>query len=520
MISQDLSGRRLRAIGLLLAVIVPLLAAIAVGLWLPRPSSSAADAAAPPEVAGLETLERGFTWIADTIKPSVVFVEVEQTVGGAVSLEEEPEPDIPEQWRDLLPPGFPWTPREAPRGRPEPQMPTVGQGSGVVIDPAGYIITNRHVVAEATKITVHLADGELYPAEVTGVDELTDLAVIKIEPKRPLVAAKLGNAEEAKVGSWAMAVGYPFGGSSSGGRFDEPLRYEPTVTVGVISATNRQIPSHMSNRPFRNLIQTDAPINRGNSGGPLVNIRAEVIGINQAIFTSTPWGGNIGVGFAIPINEHTQRILETLKGGETVVRGQLGVLVAPLTPALKAVYGAEYGVFVEEVLPDSPAAEAGVRAEDIVTAYDGRKVTSQDEFVGWVQGTRPDTSVTIELLRDGRPLKLKAKVGTLSPVVASKEPSGPEHNRLGLSVESMPEDQLRKAGLSGGVRVVSVDPLGDAGRAGLEEGDVIVKINRQEVADLRGYQEAVEALKKGDPVVIRVWRAGRTRTAQIDSLAK
>ena len=514
MSSADVSKRRFRGIGLAAVVVVVVLAAGLTVVWLAKPPGCNADAVMPAEVAELEALQRGFTWMADTIKPSVVFIDVEQKVSTERTATEGPGVEVPQPWRELIPPDFPFTPRRTPT----PPTPPVGQGSGVIIDPTGYILTNNHVVVGAEKVTVHLADGGTYPAEVVGTDELTDLAVIKITPKQPLVAAKLGDASEAKVGSWVMAVGYPFGGSRIGGRFDEPLRYEPTVTVGVISATDRQLSSDLPNQRFRDLIQTDASINLGNSGGPLVNIRSQVIGINQAIFTSPLSGGNIGVGFAIPINAHTKDIIGTLKGGEKVVRGQLGVLVTALTDTLRRVYGADHGVFVEEVQPDTAASLGGIKAEDIITTYAGKKVTSQGQFVNWVQNTKPGTTVKIEVLRDTKPLKLEVKLGELSPGVTAEQPTGVEHKRLGLTVEPVPGDQLGKMGIAGGVRVVSVQPLGDGARAGLQEGDVIVKVNREVVTDLESYQRALAQLKKGDPATLRVWRSGHIRTAQIESL--
>jgi S1-C subfamily serine protease len=363
-----------------------------------------------------------------------------------------------------------------------------------------------------------LANGESYPAEVTGTDAISDLAVIKIEPKSRLVAAKLGNADTCKPGSWAMAIGFPFGGQRFGGRFDEALRFEPTVTVGVISATNRQLESEIAGRPFRNLIQTDAPINPGSSGGPLVNIRAEVIGINQAIFTSGPVGGNIGVGFAIPIDENTKAIIESLKGGEPVVRGQLGVLVSPLTPTLKSVYGAEEGVFVEEVQPETPAAKGGVKAEDIILRYNGKPVASVDQFVTAVQNTKPGKTVEMQVLRDGKKQDLKVTVEALSLEQARKEPTKAEGGKLGLLLESLPADRASEIGLAGGVIVRSVSPMGAAARAGVQQGDVIVKINRQQITDVASFKAAEGGLKKGDPVAIRIWRGDRMFTAQIERL--
>lgn len=495
-------------------VLVVLLVAGAAGLtWLVRPSAGSAEAASRPDLATLEAVQAGFNWMADEVKPAVVFIEVEQKPGSG---EEEKEPEIEgmPDLRDFFGPGFPM-----PR-MPRPRRPEGGQGSGVIIDPAGHILTNNHVAGNAEKITVHLSSGEAYPAKLVGSDQLTDLAVIKIEAERALPAAKLGNARNLKVGSWAMAIGFPFGGQRYGGRFDEALRYEPTVTVGVISATERQIESDIPGRPFRNLIQTDAPINPGSSGGPLVNLRAEVIGVNQAIFTSGLAGGNIGVGFAIPIDANTRSVIEALKGGEPVVRGQLGVAVSALTPALKSVYGGDRGVFVEEVQEGTPAARAGMKPEDIISRYDGEEVTSVDQFVTMVQGTRPGTTVEVQVLRDGKPRSLQVTVEALSLEARKKPQARAEGGKLGLTVENLPADRASELGIAGGAIVRSVNPRGEAARAGMQPGDVIVKINRETVRSVADYNQAVGDLKKGDPVVIRVWRDDRVFTAQIERLGE
>ncbi len=494
-----------------IGLVVILLLSVGAITWMVRPLQSRAEAGAPPEMAMLEAVQAGFNWMSETVKPAVVFIEVEQKTKREETAE-GPEMEIPDPLRDFFGREFPFPRPQVPPG------PSMGQGSGVVIDPAGYILTNNHVVGSAAKVTVHLANGESYPAEVTGTDAISDLAVIKIEPKSHLIAAKLGNADTCKPGSWAMAIGFPFGGQRFGGRFDEALRFEPTVTVGVISATNRQLESDIPGRPFRNLIQTDAPINPGSSGGPLVNSRAEVIGINQAIFTSGPVGGNIGVGFAIPIDENTKAIIESLKGGEPVVRGQLGVLVSPLTPTLKSVYGADEGVFVEEVQPDTPAAKGGVKAEDVILRYNGKPVASVDQFVTAVQNTKPGKTIEVQVLRDGKKQDLKVTVEALSLEQARKEPTKAEGGKLGLSLESLPADRASEIGLAGGVIVRSVSPMGAAARAGVQQGDVIVKINRQQITDVASFKAAESGLKKGDPVAIRIWRGDRMFTAQIERL--
>lgn len=510
---------------MVLAVIALVVSVGAASVTVGRLWGDTASAAPPPEVASLEQVEKGLTWVAEKVKPAVVFIEVE----GKAEEEGEPEaspgpgdlpffwPDLPEPWRKFF-----FGPEDRPPQRPDRRsVPSIGQGSGVVIDPAGYIVTNHHVVGEAAKVTVRLANGESYPAEVKGTDKLTDLAVIKIEPKRPLVAARLGDAEQVKPGMFAMALGYPFGGSRSGGRFDEPMHFEPTVTFGVISATNRQIASDMPGRPFRNLLQTDAPINLGNSGGPLVNIRGEVIGINQAIFTSSFAMGNIGVGFAIPVNDQTKEIIERLKKGEPVVRGRIGVSVEAVTEPIKHDYGVDHGVFVTEVEKDSPAERAGVKMDDVIVKFGGKKVTGTDQFVNMVQSTKPGTTVEMEVIREGKPLTLKITVGALTPEQLAQRPAAPsETKKLGLTVEPLTPEMKEKSGLEEGVVVRSVEPLSDAARAGLQPGDIIIRMAGQRVKDVESYERIVRSLKKGEPLTIRVWRAGRYFTAQIENLTE
>ena len=517
-VNEPSSARRYAKFAWLVGLLAILLIGVAAATWIDRPSRNAAEAAPPADLRALEAIQAGFNWMADEVKPAVVFIEVEQKADEEEAVIQEY--DIPDPLRDFFEREFPFpAPRRAPS---PPRVPTTGQGSGVVIDRAGYILTNNHVVGAASKVTVHFPDGDAYPAEVVGTDALTDLAVIQIEADRELKAAKLGTAGTCKVGSWVMAIGYPFGGARAmsgivGGRFDKALRFEPTVTVGVISAKERQLPSDIPGRPFRNLIQTDAPINPGSSGGPLVNIRAEVIGVNQAIFTS-PIGGNIGVGFAIPINESTKSVIEALKGGEPVVRGQLGVLVSPLTPTLKSVYEADHGVFVEEVLSDTPASRGGLRNEDVIVRYAGKDVSSVDQFVNAVLSTKPGTTVDVAVLRDGKRVDLRVTVEALSLAMAESKPKRAEGGKLGLTVETLPAARASEMGIAGGVVVRSVNPLGQGARAGLQPRDVIVKINRHPITDVAGYERIVGKLQKGDAVAIRAQRADRAITAQIERL--
>jgi serine protease Do len=500
-----------------LTLVLLLVVSAAAITWIVKPQASSAEAGPPPDLTTLESMQAGFNWMAGQVKPAVVYIEVEQkTKDGPGGGEESPgaEEMIPDPFKEFFRGPQPRQPQ------PEQRGPEMGQGSGVIIDPEGYILTNNHVAGKAEKITVHLASGETYPAKLTGSDALTDLAIIKIEPKKAIPVAKLGDAENLKVGSWAMAIGFPFGGQRYGGRFDEAMRYEPTVTVGVISATERQIESDIPGRPFRNLIQTDAPINPGNSGGPLVNIHGEVIGINQAIWSSPLAGGNIGVGFAVPIDGNTRSIIESLKGGEPVQRGQLGLLVAPLTPTLQDVYGSKDGVFVEEVQPDSPAMKGGVKSEDIILKFGGKDIASVDQFVSAVQNSKPGMKKEIVVLRDGEKKTLTVTVEALSIAARKPQQAKAEAGKLGVTIESLPAERAGELGLAGGVVVKAVNPRGQAARAGLQPGDVIVKINRRVIKDTEAFQQAEEELKKGDAVAIRVWRSDRMYTAQIEALGE
>ncbi len=525
MCASDKSSRAnfFRAIWPVALVLLLMIGAAGITL-LVRPSAGTAQAAVtagPAQaMATLEAMQSGFNWMADQVKPAVVFIEVEQKqrAEDVASEQSQPNDELRNRLRDFFGDDSPFA-VPMPR-QPRPKGPEGGQGSGVIIDPAGYILTNNHVAGNAEKITVHLSSGETFPAKLTGSDPLTDLAIIKIEADRALPVARLGNAADLKVGSWAMAIGFPFGGMRYGGRFDEALRYEPTVTVGVISATERQLESDIPGRPFRNLIQTDAPINPGSSGGPLLNIHAEVIGINQAIFTSGLAGGNIGVGFAIPIDANTKSVIESLKGGEPIVRGQLGVLVSPLTPTLKSVYGADHGVFVEEVQPDSPAGRAGLKNEDVILKYNSDDVISVDQFVSMVQTSRPGKTAELQVLREGKTATLKVTVEALALEASQKQEARAEGGKLGMAVENLPADRASEAGIAGGVIVRSVNPRGEAARAGIQPGDVIVKINRQQVKDVASFQGAADDLKKGDAVAIRIWRQNRMFTAQIEHLGE
>ncbi len=375
-------GRRLAA-----ALLLCLVALAATGCSGPAPQSAgAAPPANPPAVTAPPPAEGG-SWldsysaasanVARAVSPAVAFVAAEVSRGGQVR-------------------GFP----ARRRG--------IAEGSAAVIDPAGYLLTNQHVVAGASRVRVLLPNGEEYPAQVVGSDAVRDVAVLRVKPKGRLPAVTLGDADALQPGAWAMAVGYPFGGELEG-----TLHFTPSVTVGVVSATGREIQSDIPGRVMRGLIQTDAAINPGNSGGPLVDSHGRVIGVNEAIYTTSEAGGNIGVGFAIPMNRRTKQIIESLKAGRPIVRGQLGIQVTQLVPELARRAGVDHGAVVRGVQPNGPAAAAGIGAGDVIIEYNGKAVNSPDDLVDMVQGTKPGTTVPVRLMRNGKAITVRVKVAQL-----------------------------------------------------------------------------------------------------------
>jgi len=252
-----------------------------------------------------------------------------------------------------------------------------------------------------------------------------------------------------------------------------------------------------------------------------VNIQGEVIGVNQQIVTGGPSGGSIGLGFAIPINARTKEIIETLKQGKSVVRGRLGVWVRQVTPAIAKVYGVKEGVFVDNVAPDSPAV-GQIKPGDVITEYDGQKVTSPDDLVARVEQTAPGTEAPLRLVRDGKPLTVTVKIGLLAGQAAAPTARPTEAGPLGLTVESITDRLARQYNLqvTTGVVVTAVEPTGDAARAGFRPGDVIARINRQDIANLAEYRRVVSELEAGEAVVIRVQRGDQSTVLEIDSLSK
>ena len=378
---------------------------------------------------------------------------------------------------------------------PEQEFRRFGLGSGVVIDAKGLILTNEHVVADAEKISVTLADGREFVGTVKGKDTRADLAVVKIDAKQ-LPVATLGDSSSVKTGQWAVALGNPFG-LMPAGPSARALGAEPTLTVGVVSALHRQLPrTSRDDRDYSDLIQTDAAINPGNSGGPLLNLQGDVIGINVAILTSSR--GFEGVGFAIPINK-TKGILDALIEGRKVIYGWLGIQIQDITDDVAEYYGLSdrEGVLVYQVLPESPASKAGLKDGDIIKVFDGAAIHHSRELIDRVSGTKAGRRVAVDILRDGKRQSLQVEIGE-RPAEVELAGAGTAEAWRGLQVAALSPETLERSNLPSGtvgVLIVEVENGSPAEQAGLRPGDVINEINRLRIENLSDYRNAIAQVK-------------------------
>jgi serine protease Do len=388
-------------------------------------------------------------------------------------------------------------------------------GSGIIVDPKGYIITNNHVVAGATRIKVRLRGGDEYTAKVIGMDDISDIAVIKIDGKGDFPYARIGNSKAMKVGDWVVAIGSPF-------------ELDQTVTAGIISATGRifkQDSIPFANTRFNDYLQTDAAINTGNSGGPLVNMNAEVVGINS--FISTPSGASAGVGFAVPAHLFTRVYNQILQTGK-VGHGFLGVNYNPFpfTPAMAKHFGVKQGSGVlitrvsgEKGSDPGPAAKAGIKPEDVIVEYDGQKIFGVEDFLVAVANTAPGRKVKIRAIREGQEKVFEVTVGERPPENQAKSRFSFEDREdkpkaeLGLDIENVPRNVARELEINGGARVASVAPgslADDAGLVGPDTrgpGDVIVAANGKPIASAQDLVDFVKGLKSGEAFVLKFLRA-------------
>ena len=450
----------------------------------------AADAppAAPIQPTAPAQILPDFTSLVSRVKPAVVSITTELGVQAASDDGEEDGP--------------------TPFGKMHPRhtQPSEARGSGFIIDADGTVVTNNHVVKGAKSVSVTLDDGTQLPARVIGRDARTDLAVLRIDAGRKLAFIELGDSDQVKVGEWVVAMGNPFG---LGG----------TVTAGIVSARSRDIGSG----PYDNFLQIDAPINRGNSGGPLFTQDGRVVGVNSAILS--PSGGSVGIGFAIPSNMVRTVVAELEKSGH-VTRGYLGVQAQPVTPgmasALKLTKGRvnQAGALVASVEPDSPAAKAGVQPGDLIVSVDDKPVENPRDLAVDVAAVQPGGQAKIELMRDGEAQTLTAAVTALPSDGTSDSTAPEQRERIGLALAPISPEARQELDLPAkvhGALVAQVRPDSPAEHAGLQQGDVIVGVGTQGIASpeqaVRAIRDAVHA---SHAVALRVLRDGHTRFVAVE----
>jgi Do/DeqQ family serine protease len=449
---------------------------------LPQPQGNSAV------LASIE--HNSYADVVARVAPAVVTIRAERVVRAP---RQHPFFDDP-SLQDFFGRGAPQTEQQAPR-----EMRQRALGSGVVISPDGYIVTNHHVVDGAEQITVEFTDRRTSPAKLVGTDQPSDLAVLKVDAK-DLPVLTLGDSDKVRVGDVVLAVGNPLGVGQ-------------TVTAGIISAKGRR--TDISDGSFEDFIQTDAPINQGNSGGALVNTGGELIGINSQILS--PSGGNIGIGFAIPSNM-TRTVTEQLINKGRVRRGQLGVFVQAVSEDIAQSLGMKEarGVIIGSVQKGSAAEKAGLKQGDIIVAFNGSAVNDTNEFRNLVAATQPGTDATVTVLREGREQQIKVTLGELTAEAAGgREESGEggggeqsEGGKLGIGVTPLTPETASRFRLPSdkqGLIVTDVDPSGPAADAGLQQGDLIEQANRQPVKSIEDLRAAIQAA--GDrPLLLLVTR--------------
>lgn len=359
-------------------------------------------------------------------------------------------------------------------------------GSGFIIDGAGYIVTNNHVIEHADEIKVKLANGREFAGKVVGTDPKTDLALIKIEGPKDLTPLRMGDSDALEVGSWVVAVGSPFG-------------LEQTVTAGIVSAKGRTIGAG----PYDNFIQTDASINVGNSGGPLINTRGEVVGINTAIEA-----GGQGIGFAIPVNL-AKEVVAQLKDKGKVTRGWLGVGIQEVTPELAKSFGLkeERGALVAQVFKETPAEQAGIEQGDVIVEFDGKQVKYSKDLPQIVASTPAGKNVSIKIVRNGKTITKDLKIAEMQEKTTGVV-EAPTGKKLGIAVQDITPEVSRQLGLKDtkGVVVAQVEQGGAAADAGIRKGDVIREVNRKPVADVEEFMKEVGQAKDGGDTLLLVQR--------------
>ena len=460
----------------------------------PEPSTASAAAApvlsnASPPIQGLPD----FSPLVERYGPAVVNITVKQEMKTAG------RPQMPgfDEDNPFMPFFFRGMPPQMPR------HPTTGEGSGFIVGSDGLILTNAHVVDDASEVTVKLTDKREFTAKVLGTDPQTDVAVLRIKADK-LPTVRLGSPDNLKVGQWVVAIGSPFG-------------FENSVTAGIVSAKGRALPDE-TYVPF---IQTDVAVNPGNSGGPLFNLQGEVVGINSQIFSRT--GGYQGVSFAIPIDV-AMRVQKELVANGHVSRGWLGVGIQGMSADLARSFGLDQprGALVAQVQPDSPAAKAGVKTGDVIVDFDGHRIDDSSDLPPLVGATPVGSDAKVTVLRDGRERTLTVRIAQLA---SNDEDEGTQEGPaarggLGVAVADLSKEQRSELGIeSGGVVVTDVGD-GPAAEAGIRRGDVLLRLGQSDIENTRQLKELVASAPKDKPLAILVRRGPNTLFLALEPLSR
>lgn len=460
-----------------------------------------------------ESLEGAFMKVSDTVGPATVYIRTKMDTpttsrgGGNGPMILPFGDDSP--FGDLFGPGSPFGNRRGGSGA-SPSLPRVVQssGSGVIVRPDGYVLTNDHVVegARNDEVSVTMADGTVYDHCKVYRDYRSDLAVVKINAKKPLPYVSFADSSKLHVGQWAVAIGAPYGEQNS-------------MTAGIVSALNRKtaIGSGSDVRYYPSLIQTDASINPGNSGGPLLNIDGQLIGVNVAI--ESPSGTSAGIGFAIPSNS-AKAIMEQLITKGTVTRAELGIAPEDIPVGLRAALGTDQGAYVRQVMGGTPADKAGIQPGDVITHIGDKPVTSEVTLRDTVASTMPNTTVPITLLRDGKTLTVNARLDELDKKVAAAAPSAPSRrpaSDLGIDARTLTPDIVNASQVpfptsSKGVLVAAVAPGSAASDGDLSQGDVITAVNGAPVTAAAALNAVIAKAKSGDVLTFTVLRYDQSRS--------
>jgi serine protease Do len=465
--------------------------------------------ATPLSVPAPQQLSNQFTQIAKQLEPSVVNINTESTIKSPHRRRARPGQDQggdeDNPFEDFFDKFF-----GGPGGGQGPDGGSIRErslGSGVIVDPKGYIVTNRHVVEKADRVRVRLQDdppGVQHDAKVIGTDQETDLAVIKVDVNKSLPSAKMGNSDSMQIGDWVLAFGSPFGQNG-------------TVTAGIVSYKGRNI---VPGRQFQSFIQTDAAINPGNSGGPLVDMQGQVIGINTAILTDT--NAYAGVGFALPSNTVVQVYNQLIGPEHRVSRGSIGVTFgAQQNPAIARVYGVANGVTIQDVVSGSPADQAGLKVGDTITAVDGKEVKTGDDLVNDIASRKPGSKAKINFVRNGKKDETTVTIADRAKLFATRlgedeegnDQEEPKPSKFGATVRALTPEIADRLDIPAGKGVVvqDVKPGSFAEDVGLNRGDVILEVNKQPVNSVDAFSKIEASMKSGQDVVFLVRPRGASR---------